>query len=434
METTWLRRALLALCLAVPLTAGAETINPIDRKLDVCGRYEVFHINGINTDPFGAQFNLVRLAAAYGNAHEGHLINYFLAHNRSKGFMGDVQQTWLQILRDFPSLSWGIVLAVINGFDRPEMTPELMAEIRARFDRLNLMVPDASGADLLYMQGQVQAQHQTGSKVLFVAHSQGTLFANDLYDALSSGSEYTIPAASMGIVSVANVTTGVRGAFSRYVTNRKDLPVNGLRVFVSPEILPWNVDLPFTLSDPAGHNFVAVYLAFARATIVASMQQALSQVAGTPNPMNLPVGGSLNDYRLYGWGGYLDCSIGPNRHQSCPAIDTGFDMPLVRGGTAVTRPEWRPGSFDETDALANAHADSCLGYADLSWQYHRTPSFTPRIYGYYCGQDGSSSELSLIFMVLRSADSLERVTVSSFSTTTGATGVTIRGMCRTPSA
>ncbi len=238
----------------------------------------------------------------------------------------------------------------------------------------------------------------------------------------------------MCIVSVANVTTGVRGAFSSYVTNRRDLIVNGLRVFVSPEISPWNVDLPFTRNDAAGHNFVAVYLAFARARIVASMQQALSQAAGTPNGRNLIGGTSLNDYRLYGWGGYLDCSIGPNRPQSCPAIDTGFDMPLVRGGTAVTPPEWRPGSFEETVALANAHADSCLGYADLSWQYHRTPAFTPPIYGYYCGQNGSSWELSMIFRVLRSADSLERLTNSSFSTTTGGTGVTIRCMCRTPSA
>ncbi|MBA2547241.1 MAG: hypothetical protein H0V16_02135 [Burkholderiaceae bacterium] len=143
---------------------SAETINPIDRKLDVCGRYEVFHINGIDTSLSAAALNLDRLARAYGNAHDGHLINYFVTHNRSAGFVGDVQQTWLQILRDFPSLSWGIVLAVIKGFDRPEMTPELMAEIRARFDRLNLMVPDAAGADLLYIQGQVQAQHETGSK------------------------------------------------------------------------------------------------------------------------------------------------------------------------------------------------------------------------------------------------------------------------------
>lgn len=414
---------------------SAETINPIDRKLDVCGRYEVFHINGIDTSLSAAALNLDRLALAYGNAHDGHLIHYFVAHNRSAGFLGDIQQTWLQILRDFPSLSWEIVLAVIKGFDRPEMTPAVIAEIRARFDRLNFMVPDASGPDLLYMQNQVQAYHQTGAKVLFVAHSQGTLFANTLYDVLAAGSRgYTVPAASMGIVSVANVTTGVRGAASSYVTNRKDLFVNGLRVFVSPEISPWNVDLPFTLNDPAGHNFVAVYLAFARGTIVASMQRALSQVAGTPNPMNPPISGRLTDYRLYGWGGYLDCSIGPNRHQSCPAIDTGFDMPLVRGGTAVTPPEWRPGSFDETVALANAHADSCLGYADLAWQYHRTPSFTPNIYGYRCGIDGSSSELSWIFSVLRSADSLERLTNSSFSTTTGGTGVTIRGMCRTPSA
>jgi len=51
-----MKKLLLFLLLSITsIWASAETIDPLLAKADVCGRYEVFHINGILTDIDGAQ-------------------------------------------------------------------------------------------------------------------------------------------------------------------------------------------------------------------------------------------------------------------------------------------------------------------------------------------------------------------------------------------
>jgi hypothetical protein len=57
----------------LPDSFGA-TIDPKLAKADICGRYEVIHINGIDTTQIQALANRDAIAAAYGNAHEEHLI------------------------------------------------------------------------------------------------------------------------------------------------------------------------------------------------------------------------------------------------------------------------------------------------------------------------------------------------------------------------
>jgi len=83
-----------------------ETIDPRLAKAGVCGSYEVLHVNGINTSFLGARSNLQELELRYGNAHAGHLLRYGLAYNRTNWIIADLQQSYAQLIADYPGVSF----------------------------------------------------------------------------------------------------------------------------------------------------------------------------------------------------------------------------------------------------------------------------------------------------------------------------------------
>ena len=95
-------RNLLWLLLLALAPVQAATMDARLAKVDVCGRYEVIHINGVVTTPNGAQSNLTRLIQVYGNSHNGHLIAYALAYNPTRGLPTDLYRSMLQVIADFP--------------------------------------------------------------------------------------------------------------------------------------------------------------------------------------------------------------------------------------------------------------------------------------------------------------------------------------------
>ncbi|MBA3353456.1 MAG: hypothetical protein H0U23_13750 [Blastocatellia bacterium] len=80
-------------------------VDPQLAKLDVCGRYEIVHINGVDTSIEDAQRNLAELAIVYGNAHDEHLLVYVLAYNRTNWIIADMQQAYSQLIASYPGVS-----------------------------------------------------------------------------------------------------------------------------------------------------------------------------------------------------------------------------------------------------------------------------------------------------------------------------------------
>ncbi|MCC2645193.1 MAG: hypothetical protein K0R94_971 [Burkholderiales bacterium] len=105
---------------------------------------------------------------------------------------------------------------------------------------------------------------------LLIPHSQGNLYANDLWVALTS--KYNMASARVavfGIASPANsnkgdwiakalIQTGLKNITS-YITSANDFVIGGLNVLYP--LLPSNINIPFSSTNPLGHNLISTYLA-----------------------------------------------------------------------------------------------------------------------------------------------------------------------------
>lgn len=291
------RLALLWLLSCLSLSTQAETIDPRIAKLNPCGQYVVVHINGINTDRDGARENLNEIETAYGNAHDGHIIRYTLAYNRTLGFAQDVIDSYRQIVALYPPLTardfiQGVVLGIFGSAWLPDIIEGVGQALRSIF-RVEEPL-------LFYEQDLRQIVRDmalvTDQRLLIVGHSQGTLYANMVYDRLTSGFNPStgtsgtsrLAPEQIGIVAVAAATQSVpRGV---HLTSYVDLVVAGVR-FAYPATLGPNVELARSQDDRLGHNFRAIYMAqsTSRDAIVREMQYQLnSLVSATPRTLWLP--------------------------------------------------------------------------------------------------------------------------------------------------
>lgn len=96
-------------------------------------------------------------------------------------------------------------------------------------------------------------------KLLFIAHSQGNLYSNDIYNTLGN-KEGGVSKSSMGIYGIATPTSYIAGG-GKYILSKNDSLINKIRARGIVDVLPANVDI---LSDPEdksnGHGLVDVYL------------------------------------------------------------------------------------------------------------------------------------------------------------------------------
>lgn len=250
---------LFVFCLLSGL-AHAETTDWRLIKYDICSNgYEVYHINGIFTDPTGAQANLRELSLRYGNTHDGHLIRYNLAYNQTQNML-DLRDSFLQVAFAFPGVSYSDWLyAVWTGVVGGTVTGSVVKAIA------NLIAYDIDrpspyqDADLVSIQAAFNKTHKPGARSLIVGHSQGTLYANLLYDRLiKQTTPAPVPAASLGMVFVAAATSAVKGGGS-YVTGTNDSVINTVRTIGDKNTLKATLTNPY-IPDTYGHNFIRVYL------------------------------------------------------------------------------------------------------------------------------------------------------------------------------
>ena len=196
--------------------------------------YTVFYVNGIFDTKAQANDDANALGRRLGHQYESQPLTVYSAYNPSHiGGLGDLAEALSQML--FSSLS---------------------------------------NVDLDSMLRQI-AGEDTTQKLVIVGHSQGALYANEIYDYVTNHGESP---KSVDVYAVATPASYVAGGGS-YVTSQSDAVIFGLALAAQksgmPVPLPPNMD---TFVDPATsagltttHSFISAYLFSAGDRIVADI-------------------------------------------------------------------------------------------------------------------------------------------------------------------
>lgn len=335
--------------------------------------------NGILTQFGSARASLDRLRtgveASLGETERGS-VTYELAYNATGGAISDIWEAIKQ-RQELASIDLSTFLLIIAGlYDAP---PSVQATLRSAIAE-RIRTATVNSADLGKHVQLYKNAIGSGRKVVIVAHSQGNLFANLAYSALTA-SERT----SFGIVSVANPSSSVAGG-GPYTTLSNDAIIS-----LIPLALPFNTSNGFTAPfyDFTGHFFLESYYrsgtnSHSRITNGAiqairqlqAPQQIFNQGAiratltwGSSPDVDLhayePNGAHVYYNSLRGPSGYLDLDdvsgFGPeNYFVSCQTVETGsyrIGVNYFSGSTAETaRVEIRAGGTSTliTQSLSSA--------------------------------------------------------------------------------
>ena len=208
----------------------------------------VVYINGVFTSLDGARQDLENLQGLYIKSTKDKSVKFINGYNPSHiGGLGDLTQAASQALN-----------SSISSYD------------------LNTI--------LLQIHPQV-----TTRKLLLLGHSQGSFYANDIYNYLLEHGE---PKAAVGVYQVGSPASFVAGG-GKYLTSSNDSIINAARLVASnasdgliplaaattasrpKPVLPANISLS---SKDYGHLFSSVYLAEAPGRVVGDIQSAIAQL------------------------------------------------------------------------------------------------------------------------------------------------------------
>jgi hypothetical protein len=207
--------------------------------------YTVEYVNGVSDTLVQAKENQQRLKFLLPKLHNGEPTEVLLAYNEQHiGGVGDVVQAVSQVLFN------------------PISTYNLHVALR-----------------------QI-AQDDTTRKLLLVGHSQGALYANSMYEYLTS---HGVPNRAVDIYAVATPANYVAGG-GAYLNSYDDAVIVASRMLAkkldAPEPLPGNYAMPGGVTFPdllAGHRFRS-YLDGASDRIVQDINSELDALRADPNP------------------------------------------------------------------------------------------------------------------------------------------------------
>ena len=373
-----LKRLLMLLCLALPAWAQAETIDPRIAKWDICGRYELFHINGIDTSAVGAADNLEAIILNYGNAYSGHIITYGLGYNSSRGADSDFIDSFNQIVRGYPGATFSAwVRAVTLGMYNSAMTASVAAAIAKAVDAVfSFSRPPTYGdADLFNIESEIRTRHAAGGRLLLVPHSQGNMYANLVLDRLVAvgGPRTPIARESIGIMGVATPRAVTGGL---YLTSKNDRVISGVRYFFA-DTPAGNITIAVKSIDPLGHHFRDIYWKFAKTSVNNLISLAFSRLASSAAS---PVWQGSYPPTLYSqvrWWTLCSPTQPCWRYIGVPVRSERFDGPVV---------EWQvPNSRGHVEAQVGSLSDAinkAYENAQLCYELARDQMISARAAGY----------------------------------------------------
>ena len=238
--------------------------------------YVIAYVNGLSTDPVGAQDGVDALSAVYGAQYNNQPVSYTLFYAPTDGLMQDVVNAFAQRVKSSPGLTdrWELIWDTLDGgggaisdlaiAENPSLN-SLVGDLKATF--LNGL---SSNVKSLNSNNEFQpavdqftsaltTYYTQQKKTLVVAHSQGNVYLNTAYDAVKPQQKTD----SLRTVEVATPTATVRDPQGRYVTSTTDLVIQTVALTLG-NVEPANTDGPIlaALSSDTGygHKFVDIYM------------------------------------------------------------------------------------------------------------------------------------------------------------------------------
>ena len=188
---------------------------------DICSKdgYSLMTINGMLADENAAIKNKENIKKILPGKYKNQNIYFDYIYNKSHSFTSDFIDSYIQKMTE--------------------------GDVSYTLDFKNM---------LLSLSQKLKTQ-----KVLFVAHSQGNFYANDIYNSLSD-KDGGISVGSMAIYGIGTPTSYIAGG-GRYILSKNDEIINKIRLNGLINVLPPNVDIPRSKEyDMDGHSLSLVYL------------------------------------------------------------------------------------------------------------------------------------------------------------------------------
>jgi len=269
--------ASVALCIA--LTAPLQAMGQTSSATELCNAdVAFFFFNGVQTTPDGADVALAELRRIHGTSATatGDRIRYEKLYNYSNGFE-DFVETFEQRLLEQDRLLEGrfeLFFEALHG-DGPwwsriiESVAEAVGilggfvdwyQAAAAQQLTTLLGNPPTTANYLEHRARIDNMILEGRKLLFVAHSQGNLFANAAYDYAVT----QVDAQSVKVVHIAPASPTLNGP---HTLADLDLVINGLRAVgsvadITDEIPGFLLRAPGVNGqrDALGHGLLEIYI------------------------------------------------------------------------------------------------------------------------------------------------------------------------------
>jgi hypothetical protein len=237
--------------------------------------YVICYINGLSTDPIGAQDGLDALSAIYGAQYNNQSVSYTLFYTPTDGLTQDVVNAFAQRVQSSPGMTdrWELIWDTLDGgggisdlavAENPSLSG-LVSDLRTTFlngvssNVKNLSSNKEFQPAVDQFAGVLTTSYTQQKKVLVVAHSQGNIYLNTAYDAVKP----KLKTDSLRTVQVATPTATVRDPQGRYVTSTTDLVIQAVALALG-NVEPANTDGPIlaalSIDGAYGHKFVEIYM------------------------------------------------------------------------------------------------------------------------------------------------------------------------------
>lgn len=247
-----------------------------------CGQATVIaFFNGVLTSKKDAQKTLNELEAIHGDTDaNGWTIQYELMYNRTNGFEDFVEtfkqrmnqqngilagrfELFFLTLRGSSDGTWFTAIKNALGAPAQGLISSLMDTIRADVlgKLLSLFRNPPTAADSAQHRARIDQWIAGHNKLLFVAHSQGNLFAVPAYDYAVSKTKQS----AVKVVHIAPASPTLRGP---HILADLDLVINGLRlaggnVASVTNLIPGYAERPAGVNkqkDVLGHGMLEIYI------------------------------------------------------------------------------------------------------------------------------------------------------------------------------
>ncbi|MFA6396908.1 MAG: PE-PPE domain-containing protein [Sulfurimonas sp.] len=222
---------------------------------------KVFHINGILTSYTEAKANLVQINSILGTTYKDQNLTYVLAYNQTDGAISDILDVYNQKVAEYRrgnpmATDLQIVIFVSNitaallHLPSTALTPAEVQTLEIDSIKKNIGGSVYTDADSEHIRTTIETNTTVGNNIFVVAHSQGTMYANIVYDKLMEDNKTATDKIKM--LSVADVAAYMPNG--DWLSSFLDPVIAGVKLFFSV------ADYNLFEANNTGHSLIDTYL------------------------------------------------------------------------------------------------------------------------------------------------------------------------------